>query len=146
MLPPTIGSRPRLPAAIADDAGKASSAGNDGDAGDARKARGADAGANDANAVVRDATAVTAASRSEPDAGSFEGPLEDARRAFETRYIRAALARAGGSPSRAARDLGLTRQGLKKLIARLGLDDDDVERRAGAKRTTARKERPPPLR
>ena len=50
----------------------------------------------------------------------FEGPLEDAKRAFESRYIRAALARAGGSPSRAARNLGLTRQGLAKLMARLG--------------------------
>jgi transcriptional regulator with GAF, ATPase, and Fis domain len=52
------------------------------------------------------------------------GSLEEARRAFESRYIRAALARAGGSPSRAARDLGLTRQGLARLIARLGLNDD----------------------
>jgi DNA-binding NtrC family response regulator len=72
----------------------------------------------------------------------FEGPLEDARRAFESRYIRAVLARAGGSPSRAARSLGLTRQGLTKLMTRLGIDN---ERRASPRRTTtARKERPPP--
>jgi DNA-binding NtrC family response regulator len=73
----------------------------------------------------------------------FEGPLEDARRAFESRYIKAALARAGGSPSRAASNLGLTRQGLKKLMARLGLDDDAASR-ARRRRPTARKERSPP--
>jgi transcriptional regulator with GAF, ATPase, and Fis domain len=72
----------------------------------------------------------------------FEGPLEDAKRAFESRYIRAALARAGGSPSRAASNLGLTRQGLTKLMARLGMNDDEC--RASPRRTTARKERPPP--
>ena len=73
----------------------------------------------------------------------FEGPLEDAKRAFESRYVRAALAKAGGSPSRAAHSLGMTRQGLKKLMARLELNDD-VECRASSRRTTARKERPPP--
>jgi two-component system response regulator HupR/HoxA len=72
----------------------------------------------------------------------MEGPLEDAKRAFESRYIRAALARAGGSPSRAARSLGLTRQGLAKLIARIGLDD--VATRASPKRSSGRKLRPPP--
>lgn len=86
--------------------------------------------------------AVAKAAQREPESLPFEGPLEDARRAFESRYIRAALARAGGSPSRAARDLGLTRQGLKKLMARLELDDD-AGRNARSKKTTARKERPP---
>jgi DNA-binding NtrC family response regulator len=49
--------------------------------------------------------------------------LEDARRTFEASFVRAALARAGGHRTRAARELGVTRQGLTKLIARLGLAD-----------------------
>ncbi|MEO7158892.1 MAG: sigma 54-interacting transcriptional regulator, partial [Vicinamibacterales bacterium] len=48
--------------------------------------------------------------------------LSDARREFEERFVRAALARAGGRAVAAARDLGLSRQGLRKLTARLGLD------------------------
>jgi DNA-binding NtrC family response regulator len=47
--------------------------------------------------------------------------LADARRQFEERYVRAALARAGGRTARAARDLGLSRQGLTKLMGRLGI-------------------------
>ncbi len=47
--------------------------------------------------------------------------LADARRDFESRYVRAALARAGGRPGVAARELGVSRQGLAKLLARLGL-------------------------
>jgi DNA-binding NtrC family response regulator len=49
--------------------------------------------------------------------------LEEARRVFETRFVRAALARAGGRRARAASDLGLTRQGLAKLMARLGIQE-----------------------
>jgi DNA-binding NtrC family response regulator len=45
--------------------------------------------------------------------------LAAARRQFEERYVRAALARAGGRTSMAARDLGLSRQGLAKLLGRL---------------------------
>ena len=37
--------------------------------------------------------------------------------------MRAALARAGGHLGRAATDLGLTRQGLAKLLRRLSIDD-----------------------
>jgi DNA-binding NtrC family response regulator len=48
--------------------------------------------------------------------------LESARRVFEERYVRAALARSGGHRGRAAAELGLTRQGLAKLMGRLGLD------------------------
>jgi transcriptional regulator with GAF, ATPase, and Fis domain len=33
------------------------------------------------------------------------------------------MARAGGRTSRAARDLGLSRQGLAKLLGRLGISD-----------------------
>jgi len=47
--------------------------------------------------------------------------LDQARRTFEERFVRAALARAGGHRVRAARELGLTRQGLAKLLKRLGI-------------------------
>jgi DNA-binding NtrC family response regulator len=47
--------------------------------------------------------------------------LDEARRRFEAGFVRAALARAGGCRSRAAVDLGISRQGLAKLIDRLGL-------------------------
>jgi DNA-binding NtrC family response regulator len=52
---------------------------------------------------------------------STSATLADARREFEARYVRAALSRTGGRSSLAARELGVSRQGLKKLIARLGL-------------------------
>jgi DNA-binding NtrC family response regulator len=47
--------------------------------------------------------------------------LDSARRQFEERYVRAALARAGGRVVVAAKELGLTRQGLVKLMSRLGI-------------------------
>jgi transcriptional regulator with GAF, ATPase, and Fis domain len=49
--------------------------------------------------------------------------LHEARRTFESRFIRAALARSGGHRSRAADELGVTRQGLTKLMVRLGIAD-----------------------
>jgi DNA-binding NtrC family response regulator len=54
-----------------------------------------------------------------PDASNR---LDEARRTFEQRFIRAALARSGGHRARAAEELGVTRQGLTKLMARLGID------------------------
>jgi DNA-binding NtrC family response regulator len=54
--------------------------------------------------------------------GSGPRTLEEARRAFDTRFVRMALARAGGRRTQAAADLGLTRQGLAKLIDRLGIE------------------------
>jgi len=48
--------------------------------------------------------------------------LADARLQFERRFVEVALARAGGNRSRAARALGLSRQGLLKTLARLRLD------------------------
>ncbi len=48
--------------------------------------------------------------------------MSEARRAFETGMVRTALARAGGRRAHAAGELGLTRQGLAKLMARLGID------------------------
>ena len=47
--------------------------------------------------------------------------LDAARRAFERRLVASALARHGGRRTRAARELGLSRQGLTKAIKRLGL-------------------------
>jgi DNA-binding NtrC family response regulator/tetratricopeptide (TPR) repeat protein len=47
--------------------------------------------------------------------------LEDARLAFERHFVAAAVARTGGKTSQAARDLGVTRQGLGKLVKRLGI-------------------------
>jgi DNA-binding NtrC family response regulator len=49
------------------------------------------------------------------------GRLAQARVQFERRFVEVALARAGGSRSQAARELGLSRQGLLKLLARLEL-------------------------
>ena len=47
--------------------------------------------------------------------------LDEGRRLFELRFVRAALARAGGHRGRAAVELGVTRQGLTKLMNRLGI-------------------------
>jgi two-component system response regulator HydG len=54
-------------------------------------------------------------------AGPSTTRLADAREQFERRFIELALARAGGRRARAARELGLSRQGLLKMIARLGI-------------------------
>jgi DNA-binding NtrC family response regulator len=54
--------------------------------------------------------------------------LSAARRTFEERFIRAALTRTGGHRGRTAAELGLTRQGLGKLLSRLGLTDGDGPR------------------
>jgi transcriptional regulator with PAS, ATPase and Fis domain len=47
--------------------------------------------------------------------------LADARDQFERKFIELALARAGGRRSRAAQELGLSRQGLLKMMGRLGM-------------------------
>ena len=52
--------------------------------------------------------------------------LIEARTAFERRFVEMALARAGGSRARAAREMGISRQGLIKLIARLGIASTGV--------------------
>jgi DNA-binding NtrC family response regulator len=49
--------------------------------------------------------------------------LADARAQFERRFIEMALARAAGKRARAARELGLSRQGLLKMLVRLGLGE-----------------------
>jgi DNA-binding NtrC family response regulator len=57
-----------------------------------------------------------------PPAGmSFR--LDEARRTFEERFVRAALVRSGGHRIRAAEELGVTRQGLTKLMTRLRISD-----------------------
>ena len=59
-------------------------------------------------------------------AGSLR--LGDARRTFEERFIRAALARTGGHRARAAEELGLSRQGLAKLMSRLQISAVTIAR------------------
>jgi len=54
-------------------------------------------------------------------ASERDATLAAARRQFDERYVRAALARAGGRTAHAARDLGVSRQGLVKLMGRLGI-------------------------
>jgi DNA-binding NtrC family response regulator len=49
--------------------------------------------------------------------------LDAARRTFEEQFVRAALVRSGGTRSRAAGELGVTRQGLSKLMRRLGISE-----------------------
>lgn len=63
--------------------------------------------------------------RRTPMQPSETGPigLDVARRQFDGVCVREALARAGGRQTEAARHLGLSRQGLAKLVRRLGLDD-----------------------
>ena len=51
----------------------------------------------------------------------FAEARDEAVRAFETAFLRAALERHGGNVSRAARALGMHRQSLQKMLARLGL-------------------------
>ena len=79
------------------------------------------------------ALAVSAGQRGSVGPGSLPGAiagaparaattLEQARTIFEARYVRAALARSGGRRGEAARELGVTRQGLAKLLARLSIE------------------------
>jgi DNA-binding NtrC family response regulator len=51
-----------------------------------------------------------------------ETTFEAAREEFERRFVKAALANADGQRARAAQALGITRQGLAKMMRRLGLD------------------------
>ena len=50
--------------------------------------------------------------------------LADAREAFERDFVRAALRRNDGRPTAAARELGISRQGLAKLVKRLGIEGE----------------------
>jgi DNA-binding NtrC family response regulator len=51
--------------------------------------------------------------------------LEAARMTLERRVVSAALVRNAGRRAAAARELGLTRQGLTKALRRLGISDDE---------------------
>jgi transcriptional regulator with GAF, ATPase, and Fis domain len=53
-----------------------------------------------------------------PSAGSIEA----ARDEFERRFIRAALVGANGQRAKAAEALGITRQGLAKMMRRLRIE------------------------
>ncbi|MEP6915611.1 MAG: sigma 54-interacting transcriptional regulator [Acidobacteriota bacterium] len=55
---------------------------------------------------------------STPPGGTFEA----ARAEFERRFVKAALATADGQRAKAAEALGMTRQGLAKMLRRLGLE------------------------
>ena len=57
--------------------------------------------------------------------------LDEARRTFDERFVRAALVRSGGHRGRAAEELGVTRQGLTKLMARLGISSSSPARDTG---------------
>ncbi len=59
------------------------------------------------------------------DARGDAPTLAEARRRFEERFVRATLARAGGQRADAASALGLSRQGLAKLMTRLGIAGED---------------------
>ena len=50
--------------------------------------------------------------------------FESARAEFERRFVKAALAAAGGHRARAAQALGVTRQGLAKMLRRLALEGE----------------------
>ena len=56
-------------------------------------------------------------------AASNATTFEAARHEFERRFVRAALAHAGGQRARAARTLGLSRQGLAKMMRRLRIEE-----------------------
>ena len=58
------------------------------------------------------------AARTPATGSSFEAARED----FERRFVRAALAQAGGQRQIAAKALGISRQGLAKMMRRLGID------------------------
>ena len=54
------------------------------------------------------------------------GSFEAAREEFERRFVRAALAQAGGQRQAAAKALGMSRQGLAKMLRRLGIEPDGI--------------------
>jgi DNA-binding NtrC family response regulator len=61
------------------------------------------------------------------DAGAPAGlSLEEARRTLDRRLVTSALARHAGCRTAAARDLGVTRQGLAKLMTRLAVSAEGV--------------------
>jgi len=70
--------------------------------------------------------AIRASSSSTPTA-----TLDAARKRFESAFVRDALVRSGWRRTDAARELGLSRQGLVKVMARLGIDQAGVTHQPG---------------
>lgn len=66
---------------------------------------------------------------SAPDPSAAPLRLDAARQAFEVQFVRSALVRAGGHRGRAATALGLSRQGLTKLMSRLAIGDESTRSR-----------------
>ncbi|HEY6507709.1 MAG TPA: sigma 54-interacting transcriptional regulator [Vicinamibacterales bacterium] len=64
-----------------------------------------------------------------PDAPSTPLRLEAARRDLDRRVVEAALSRTAGHRGRAARELGVSRQGRRKLLARVGVPGGARRRR-----------------
>ena len=50
------------------------------------------------------------------------GTFDAAKEEFERRFVKAALAAAGGQRTKAAAALGVTRQGLAKMLRRLRIE------------------------
>ena len=73
----------------------------------------------------------------EPWSGCVDLPtprtLAEARRAFERAFVAQTVERVGARPGIVARELGVTRQGLAKLTARLGLPPPRVADRRGGR-------------
>ncbi len=57
---------------------------------------------------------------------SFQEAKARAVESFERRFLTAALRRAGGNVSQAARDTGIHRQNLQKKLSQLGIDPSRV--------------------
>ncbi|MCC7417810.1 MAG: sigma-54-dependent Fis family transcriptional regulator [Acidobacteria bacterium] len=68
--------------------------------------------------------------------------LDAARRGFEEQYVRAALTRTGGRCAQAAAELGLSRQGLAKLMSRLGIARPSDGESARALEVAGREDQP----
>jgi DNA-binding NtrC family response regulator len=64
--------------------------------------------------------------RLDPSPPDLPGTLDEARRRFDAAFVRDALQRTGGRRGETARQLGLSRQGLIKLMVRLGLESDPL--------------------
>ncbi len=70
---------------------------------------------------------VTPAALPPPIGGAAPEPrlrLDEARRCFDDQFVRSALVRTGGHRGKAADELGLSRQGLTKLMTRLRIGDE----------------------
>ncbi len=101
------------------------------------------------HALGRDGT-VTAASlgegfpsREHPMIRESASDLRGRTRALEAELIRSAIDRAGGNKTRAARALGLTRQGLWKKLRRLSTDSHAESNHSGAEASEASLPRDP---